>query len=180
MSGPKKMTAKQAIQLAHDTSPGADHRNKVVNEFILKATVRQLQKFIHGIYARDDNVYFVWAKIALDIRIGRSLFRLTTWLTALTVILVGLTITLVFLTYKLAKPGQAAPPSPPATALGVASSTDTPTAISFSSATPAPSPTPTLTASPVPKAIPIATPVVTPSPSPQPARARHRHPRRHR
>jgi hypothetical protein len=176
MNGPKQMTAKQAIKLAHEPPP-ADHREEIKNKFIPKATVRQLREFIHGIYARDDNVYFIWAKIALDIRIARSLFWLTTALVALTLILVGLTIALVFLTCKLAQPGQAAPP---ATAEKVANPTDTPTAIPFSSATPAPSPAPTLTASPIPKAIPIATPVVTPSPSPQPTRAHHRHPRRHR
>jgi hypothetical protein len=98
------MTAKDAIKLAHAT--GEDHRDEIKNKFILKATLRQLQEFIHGIYARDDNVYFIWAKIALDIRIARSLFWLTT-------ILVVLTATLVVLTYKLAQPGQAAPPSPP-------------------------------------------------------------------
>src|SRR5882724_4220689 len=98
------MTPKDAIELAHAT--GKDHRDEIKNKFILKATLRQLQEFIHGIYARDDNVYFIWAKIALDIRIARSLFWLTT-------ILVVLTATLVVLTYKLAQPGQAAPPSPP-------------------------------------------------------------------
>jgi hypothetical protein len=104
------MTAGKAIELAHDN---VDHRDEIKNEFILKATLRQLQEFIHGIYARDDNVYFIWAKIALDIRIARSLFWLTTILVVLTTILVVLTVTLVVLTYKLAQPGQAAPPSPP-------------------------------------------------------------------
>ena len=98
------MTAKDAIKLAHAT--GEDHRDEIKNKFILKATLRQLQEFVHGIYARDDNVYFIWAKIALDIRIARSLF----WLTTILVVLTG---TLVVLTYKLAQLGQAAPPSPP-------------------------------------------------------------------
>jgi Na+/H+ antiporter NhaB len=105
------MTAKDAIKLAHAT--GEDHRDEIKNKFILKATLRQLQEFIHGIYARDDNVYFIWAKIALDIRIARSLFWLTMALVWLTTILVVLTVTLVVLTYKLAQPNQAAPPSPP-------------------------------------------------------------------
>jgi hypothetical protein len=105
------MTAKDAIKLAHAT--GEDHRDEIKNKFILKATLRQLQKFIHGIYARDDNVYFIWAKIALDIRIARSLFWLTMVLVVLTAILVVLTAPLVVLTYKLTQPGQAVPLAAP-------------------------------------------------------------------
>jgi hypothetical protein len=39
------MRAKDAVKLAHDS--GKDHRDEIKNKFILKATLRQLQKFIH-------------------------------------------------------------------------------------------------------------------------------------
>jgi Na+/H+ antiporter NhaB len=105
------MTAKEAIRLAHAT--GEDNRDEVRKNFILKARSKQLLEFIQGIYARDDNVYFVWAKIALDIRIARSLFWVTVVSVCLTVVLVVLTVALVVLTYKLAQPGQTASPSAP-------------------------------------------------------------------
>jgi hypothetical protein len=93
------MTAKDAVKLAHDC--GKDHRDEIKNNFILKATLRELQEFIHGISAHDDNVYFNWARIAVDIRIAKGLFWLTVILVVLTTILVALTAILVVLTVAL-------------------------------------------------------------------------------
>ena len=66
------MTAKDAVRLAHDS--GKDHRDEIKNNFILKAKLRELQEFIHGISAHVDNVYFNWAKTAVDIRIAKGPF----------------------------------------------------------------------------------------------------------
>jgi hypothetical protein len=89
----RSITAKKAIELAHDT--GSDHRNEIKSSFITNAGPEELQKFMYGISAQLNNEYFNWAKIALDVRIARSLSRLTVMLVVLTIILVALTFALV-------------------------------------------------------------------------------------
>jgi hypothetical protein len=81
----KRLTAKKAIELAHDTK---DHRDEIKDKFILIAKLTEIQKFMFGISAQPNNEYFNWARIALDVRIARSLSRLTVMLVVLTVVLV--------------------------------------------------------------------------------------------
>ena len=89
------MTAEKAIELAHDK---VDHRDEIKTKFITNAGPEELQKFMYGISAQLNNEYFNWAKIALDVRIARSLSRFTGILVALMLILVVLTLMLVVLT----------------------------------------------------------------------------------
>ena len=88
------MTAEKAIELAHD-KVDRDHRDEIKTKFITNAGPEELQKFMYGISAQLNNEYFNWAKIALDVRIARSLSRLTVMLVVLTLILVVLTVVLV-------------------------------------------------------------------------------------
>jgi len=84
------MTAEKAIELAHDKV--GDHRDEIKTKFITNARPKELQKFLYGISAQPSNEYFNWAKIALDVRIARSLSWLTLWLVVFTVIQVVLTV----------------------------------------------------------------------------------------
>jgi hypothetical protein len=81
------MTAKEAARLTHDL--GGNHTHEI-QEFIRQALPAELQEFMHGISAHTGNVYFNWARTALDIRVAENLEKQTERLENQMVELVGI------------------------------------------------------------------------------------------
>jgi hypothetical protein len=101
------MTPKEASKLTYDFKEG---RTNDLQEFLRKASPREIQEFIHGIAAHAGSSYFNWARVALDIGLAEDtaktaakLERFTRWLVALTFALLLLTAFLCYDAYAYHK-----------------------------------------------------------------------------
>jgi hypothetical protein len=98
------ITPEEAAKLTYDFALHKDDAK--VKSFILEASPRQLQEFIHLITADSTSSYFNWARVALDIRLAeeseRTAIRLerhTKHLLVITYLLTAITVGLLVLAY---------------------------------------------------------------------------------
>ncbi|HAO80212.1 MAG TPA: hypothetical protein DCQ92_14840 [Verrucomicrobia subdivision 3 bacterium] len=92
------MTPQEAAKLVNWPDP---NRVKEIHEFILTASPRDIQLFIHNIPAKDFNEWFNRARVSLDIRLAENAERTAQKLVTGTDRLITETGTLVKLTHRL-------------------------------------------------------------------------------